>query len=296
MIIIIPIDVDHHLNRKPTMSHAASAQTRYVEVGGARIAYRSFGANSGTPLVLCQRFRGTLDHWDPALLDVLASERPIVIFDNSGVGQSSGEAGSSIAAMAQVTGRLIDKLGFAQVDLLGWSMGGAISQNLTLNRPGLVRRLVLAGSGPGGVADAPRAPDKVWQVAGKSVNDDEDFLYLFFTEDETARQAGLTSLRRIDKRLMTSNSAVTPETVKAQFAAIGAWGQGNDSALARLGEISIPVLVGNGTRDIMVHAYNSYVLSQKLPNAQLILYPKAGHGFLFQYPELFGRHVLEFLR
>jgi pimeloyl-ACP methyl ester carboxylesterase len=280
------------------MSHfaSASAQTQYVEIKGARIAYRSFGANAGIPLVLCQRFRGTMDHWDPALLDVLAHERPVVLFDSAGVGLSSGEAGGTIAVMAQVAGAFIDKLGFAQVDLLGWSMGGAVSQRLALDRPPLVRRAVLAATGPGGVADAPRAPDKVWQVAGKPTNDDEDFLYLFFTEDATSRKAGLASLRRLDARLTASKSTVKPEAVQAQFAALGAWSQGKDAALARLGEIFIPVLIANGTHDIMVHAYNSYVLSQRLGHAQLILYPNAGHGFLFQHPELFGRHVLEFLR
>jgi pimeloyl-ACP methyl ester carboxylesterase len=273
-----------------------AAETRYLDAGGARIAHRSFGTDVGVPLVLCQRFRGTMDHWDPALLDVLARERPVVLFDSAGVGQSSGEGASNMAGMAQIAAAVIDKLGHPQVDLLGWSMGGAVCQRLVLDRPGLVRRLVLAGTGPGGVPDAPRAPDKVWQVAGKPANDDEDFLYLFFTEDETSRRAGIASLRRLDARPMASKSVVKPGTVKAQFSALGAWSQGMDSALARLGEIAIPVLVANGTHDIMVHAYNSYVLSQRLPDAQLILYPKAGHGFLFQYPERFGRHVLEFLR
>lgn len=207
---------------------SASAQTKFVKIDGARIAYRSFGASGGTPLVLCQRFRGTMDHWDPALLDAIARERGVVLFDNAGVGQSSGEAGTSIAAMARVAGELIDELGFAEVDLLGWSMGGAVVQRLTLDRPGLVRRALLAATGPGGVAEAPRPPDKVWQVAGKPTNDDEDFLYLFFTEDETSRRAGLASLRRLDERLAVSKSAVGPEAVKAQFAALGAWGQGKD--------------------------------------------------------------------
>lgn len=221
-----------------------SAHSQYLEVNGARIAHRCFGLTAGVPLVLCQRFRGTMDHWDPALLNTLARERPVVLFDNVGVGLSSGEAANDIAGMAQAAAAFIDKLGLPQVDLLGWSLGGAVCQQLALNRPGLIRRLILAGTGPGGVADAPRAPDKVWQVAGKPVNGDEDFLYLFFTEDDTSRQAGLASLRRLDIRLTASKSGVKPETVKAQFA----------------------------------------------------LYPKAGHGFLFQYPELFGRHLLEFLR
>jgi pimeloyl-ACP methyl ester carboxylesterase len=168
-----------HLIKRLTMMSVVSeaAETRYLDAGGARIAHRSLGADVGVPLVLCQRFRGTMDHWDPALLDVLAHERPVVLFDSAGVGQSSGEAASSIAGMAQIAAAVIDKLGHSQVDLLGWSMGGAVCQRLVLDQPDLVRRLVLAGTGPGGVPDAPRAPDEVWQVAGKPANDDEDFLH-----------------------------------------------------------------------------------------------------------------------
>lgn len=273
-----------------------AADDRYLDVPSARIAYRSFGSARGVPLVLCQRFRGTMDHWDPALLDILGGERPVLIFDSLGVGSSSGQTPDSISGMAQAAAAFIDRLGFSQVDLLGWSMGGAVCQQVALDRPELVRRLVLAGSGPGGVAEAPRAPDRVWQVASKPENDDADFLYLFFSELEPGREAGIASLRRLDKRLLTSNSAVKPESIMAQFAALRAWGEGKGNALPRLGEIAMPVLVANGVNDIMVHAYNSYVLSQRLPDAQFILYPKAGHGFLFLHHESFGRHVLEFLR
>jgi len=276
-----------------SISHQAA--THYLDVDDTRFAYRLFGSAGGTPLVLCHRFRATMDHWDPALLDILASEGPVIVFDNAGVGFSTGRAADSIAGMAAAAASFIDALGYKQVDLLGWSLGGTVAQQLALDRPQLVRRLVLAGTSPGGVPDSPRAPDKVWQVAGKPVNDDEDFLYLFFTESAVSRELGLASLRRLDRRLLESRAAVALESVQRQAAAIGAWGAGKSSAYDRLHEIKAPTLVANGVHDIMTHAYNSYVISQRVPSAQLILYPDAGHGFLFQYPKQFGKHVLEFL-
>lgn len=270
--------------------------TRHVEASGVRFAYRRFGAIDGVPLVFLNRFRGTIDHWDPELLDVIAAERPVVIFDSAGVGFSGGSVAPDIAGAARHAAAFIDALGLAQVDVLGWSMGGAIAQQLTLDRPHLVRRVVLAGTGPGGVAESPRAPDKVWEVAAKPVNDDEDFLYLFFNDSATSRAAGRASLRRIARRLDVSGAAVKAESWKAQAGAIMSWGMGKDSAYPRLSEIKAPALVANGANDVMVHAYNSYVMSQRLPDARLLLYPDAGHGFLFQYADHFGRQVNDFLR
>lgn len=270
--------------------------TRFVDAAGVRIAYRRFGATGDVPLVFLNRFRGTMDHWDPALLEVIAAERPIIVFDSAGVGSSGGEVAPDIAGAARVAAAFIDALGLARIDVLGWSMGGAVAQALALDRPDLVRRLVLAGTGPGGVAEAPRAPEKVWQVASKPENDDEDFLYLFFDETPTSRAAGRASLARIARRLATSNAAVRPASWKAQAGAIAAWGMGKGSSHARLSEIRAPTLVANGVRDVMVHAYNSYVMSQRMPDARLVLYPDAGHGFLFQYPAEFGRQVNDFLR
>lgn len=270
--------------------------TRFVEAAAVRFAFRRFGAGAGVPLLFLNRFRGTMDHWDPALLEAIAKERPVIVFDSAGVGASSGDVAPDIAGAAKTAASFIDALQLEQVDLLGWSMGGTVVQQLALDRPGLVRRIVLAGTGPGGVAEAPRAPDKVWQVAAKPSNDDEDFLYLFFADTPTSRAKGLASLRRLDRRLAQSRSAVKPESWKAQAGAIAAWGAGQGAAYPRLAEIRAPALVANGNADVMVHAYNSYVMSQRLPNAQLLLYPDAGHGFLFQYPEHFGRQVNEFLR
>lgn len=261
-----------------------------------RYAYRRFGTAAGVPLVFFQRFRGTMDHWDPALIEVIARERPLIVFDNAGVGASTGEVAPDIAAAARTAAVFIEALDLQRIDAIGWSMGGAVVQQLALDRPELVRRLVLAATGPGGVPEAPRAPDKVWQVAAKPVNDDEDFLYLFFTESRASREAGLASLRRLDRRLASSRAAVRPESWKNQAGAIAAWGMGHNSAYARLADIGAPVLVANGAHDVMVHAYNSYAMAMRLPLAQLVLYPDAGHGFLFQVPEAFGRQVVEFLR
>jgi len=269
---------------------------RAVEADGVRYAYRRFGAAGGVPLVFFQRFRGTMDHWDPAFIEVIARERPLIVFDNAGVGASGGAVPPDIAGAARQAAAFIDALGLRQIDALGWSMGGTVVQQLALDRPDLLRRLVLAGTGPGGVAEAPRAPDKVWQVAAKPVNDDEDFLYLFFTESAASRAAGIASLRRIDRRLAVSRAAVKPESWKNQAGAIAAWSIGQGAAYPRLAEIGAPVLVANGAHDVMISAYNSYAMVQRLPNAQLLLYSDAGHGFLFQVPEAFGRQVVEFLR
>jgi pimeloyl-ACP methyl ester carboxylesterase len=275
---------------------ANAAVTQQLPLGDATIAYRTFGkAGDAPPLVLLQRFRGTMDHWDPELLDQLAAERQVVLFDNLGVGRSGGQTPDNVAGMADGAAAIIDALGIAQADLLGWSLGGTVVQQLCLARPGLVRRAVVAASGPGGVAEAPKAPEKVFQVASKPVSDDEDFLYLFFHDSETSRAAGRAHLRRLEGRAEPFSPPVAPEAIRAQLTAIGAWGAGKDSALSRLGEISQPVFVANGHFDRMIAAYNSYVMGQRLPDALVTLYPDSGHGFLFQHPNRFARDVLEFL-
>lgn len=274
---------------------ADTAATRFVTVDGVAVAHRRLGPLAGTPLVLLQRFRGTLDHWDPQLLDALANERPVIVFDSLGVGRTAGTAPEDIHAMADFASAFIRKLGYTQVDILGWSMGGAVAQSLAIDYPSLVRRLVLAGTGPGGVPDAPQAPDKVWEVAGKPVNDDEDFLYLFFPETASATAAGRRHLARLGRRAEPFGPQVGPESVMAQMKALGKWGRGMRSAYEHLPVLGHPALVANGMHDIMVHAFNSYAMAQRLPNAELLLYPDAGHGFLFQYAERFASRVHEFL-
>jgi pimeloyl-ACP methyl ester carboxylesterase len=267
----------------------------HIEGPTARFGYRRLGPEAGVPLVLCMRFRGTLDHWDPAFLDVLARERNIIIFDNAGIGLSSGSVPSTISEMARDALEFIDALGLTEIDLLGWSMGGFVALAMTLARPGLVRRLIVAGSNPGGVPGARPSPDKVWEIAPKPVNDDEDFLYLFFPETPSARAAGIASLRRLDAPLAESGATISADGWGRQMQAITTWASGEDNAWDRLGELTMPVLVANGAHDVMTDAYNTYAMATRLPNATAVLYSDAGHGFLFQHPERFGRQILDFL-
>lgn len=275
-----------------TIFQADRAEPQYIDGTFARFAYRRIGPRTGIPLVMAMRFRGTIDHWDPALLDTLAHERDVIMFDNLGISRSSGTTPDTIDGLAQGLLDFVDALGLSQVDLLGWSMGGYVVQTAAFFRPTVVRRLIVAGSGPGKVPCLPVAPDKVWQVASKPVNDDEDFLYLFFPETDEGRRAGLASLRRLDTRLNESHAVVTPEAMAAQRAAISGFGRG---VWDRLTELTLPVLVANGSHDVMISAFASYAMSQRLPHAKIILYSDAGHGFLFQHAEAFGHEVLRFL-
>jgi pimeloyl-ACP methyl ester carboxylesterase len=273
---------------------ANAAATQYVRAGDIDFAYRKFGVASVVPLVLCQRFRGTMDDWDPLFLDALAAKRRVIIFDNAGVGRTSGESPTSIAAMANNAAAFIRALRLVHVDLLGWSMGGAIAQALTLAQPTLVRRLIVAGSGPGVPGGRPMS-DRVVQTATKAVNEDEDFLYLFFDGSDARRDAGRSYLARLHHRAEPPSPPTRMETVRSMAVALRDWRSGQESAFPRLGELRQPTLVANGVHDVMVGAHDSFVMSQHLPDAELVLYSDAGHGFLFQHAERFADRVNRFL-
>ncbi|MBJ7340512.1 alpha/beta hydrolase [Mycolicibacterium sp.] len=258
---------------------------------GERFHYRRFGAGGTVPLVLCMRLRGTIDHWDPALLDVLAAEREVIVFDNRGTSLSSGVAPNTIDGLANGGIAFIRALGLARVDVMGWSLGGIVAQGIALGAPDLVRRLIVAGSTPAGVPDQPTPGPKVGDILTHAVNDDEDYLYLFFPETEKARNAGLESLQRLDFRLNQSHAAVQDDTYRAQLTAIGGFGGYYD----RLTELSLPVLVANGAHDVMINSFATYAMSQRLADAKVVLYSDAGHGFLFQHIEDFGHEVDRFL-
>jgi pimeloyl-ACP methyl ester carboxylesterase len=271
---------------------ADSAETRYVDgPEGERFAYRRFGRAGGPPLVMHLRLRGTIDHWDPALLDLLAAEREVIVFDNRGLNLSTGTPASTVEDMVEGSLAFIHALGLTEVDVLGWSLGGIVAQGVALTAPGLVRRLVVAGSSPGGVPDLPAPPERTQQTVAKAANGDEDFLYLFFPGTEAARAAGLASLRRLDHRLQQSHAVVGPEEVRGQLRAISAF----KGFWHRQEELRLPVLVANGAHDVMIHAYATYAMSQRLPDAKVILYSDAGHGFLFQHHEDFAHEVNRFL-
>jgi pimeloyl-ACP methyl ester carboxylesterase len=276
---------------------AISACTERLKVDGVTYAYRSFGKPSKHPLVLLQRFRGTMDDWDPALLEILARDRQIVVFDNAGVGLSSGSVASSVFGIADTAAAFIrgyTNNSGAPVDILGWSLGGIVSFALALQSPNLVRRLVMAAASPGGDMKTEPAPQKVWQIAGKPKNEDDDFLYLFFPETTDGRAVGQKHLERLTLRQSDNCPPVKAESVQAQFAALMQIGE-RDEMLSRVGEIDKPVLMATGIEDVMINPYASFAATKGLPQGQCIVYPQSGHGFLFHHIESFANDVGNFL-
>lgn len=272
-----------------------SAKTQFVETNGVRYAYRRFGSGNRPPLVCLQHFRGGLDNWDPAVTDGLAQGGSVILFNNAGIASSGGEPANNIADMAAHVTAFLDALGLTQIDLFGFSMGGFVAQQVTLDRPRLVRKLILAGTGPQGGEDLAAYPPEVTAQATKEVPTEESFLYLFFEPTSTSQAAGRAFWQRRNAR-RDQDTPTSLAAMAAQAAAIGAWGAVPEKGrYARLNTIEQPTLVVNGKHDLLVPTVNSYILQQHLPNATLIIYPDSGHGAIFQFSELFVREAQFFL-
>lgn len=269
-------------------------ETRFIEVGGVRYAYRRVGASEGAPIIMLNRFRGTMDEWDPAFIDALAAGRPVVLFDNVGVARTNGVASHQLVGWADGAAAFIDALGYDSVDVFGFSFGGLVGQELAYRRPDLVRRLIIAGSGAGYVEGANLRPQAI-TVATRPTNTDADFLYLFFRDTPTSQAAGQAHLARLRQREDAFESLVSETTWKAMLAAGSDVGTPETSLLNRAPSLDKPVLVANGVEDIMIPTIQSYRLAEALPNARLIIYPDSGHAFMFQYPDHFAAEVLQFL-
>jgi pimeloyl-ACP methyl ester carboxylesterase len=271
------------------------ALTQYVEAGGIRFAYRRLGMPGRLPLVFFQHFMGTLDDHDPALSDAFAADREVILFNNAGVASSSGTVPDAIEAMARDAITFIDALGLTTLDLVGHSMGGLVAQEVALARPDLVRRLVLVGTGPRGGEGVGALPAWVAELFTRIYEQQEDmWLPILFTPTQTSQAAGRAYVERILARA-DRDAPVTDQSIAAQRAALAAYGAAKDPSYAHLKGLELPVLVVNGSDDLVIPTINSYILQQFLPDAELILYPDAGHGSHFQYPGLFVRHARIFL-
>jgi pimeloyl-ACP methyl ester carboxylesterase len=274
-----------------------TAENLSVEIGDISFVYRRLGneQTDAPPLAMLQHFRGNLDNWDPALVDRLAQDREVILVDNRGVGGSTGVVPENVTTMGRDALAFIDALGLKQIDLLGFSLGGYVAQELVLLRPRLVRRVVLAGTAPQGGPNLHRWSDDVYALATPDEPTAEDLLNLFFTCSEQSRAKGMESIARLYQRGVDRDEPTDLATRDAQLAAITAWGIPDESKLNRLAGITQPALVANGDNDTMMHTQNSHLLAEHLPNAQLRIYPDAGHGFLNQYPERFADDVHTFL-
>ena len=263
---------------------------------GVDYAYRDCGDPNGRPLVLLQHFRGNLDHWDPALIDALLPGRRVVTFDNRGVAGSSGDTPSTAREMALDALDFIDALGLRQVDLLGFSLGSFVAQEVALIRPAVVRCLILAASAPQGAGGMHGWAADVIDRIGKPEPGPEDYLSVFFTRSEAGAAAGMEAAGRIfGSRTADRDEQTDWATRQAQYDAICAWGIPDHAKLQRVSAIEAPVLIAAGDNDPMILPHFSYLLAGLIPGAKLKIYPDAAHGFLFQHHQEFGSDVDAFL-
>jgi pimeloyl-ACP methyl ester carboxylesterase len=280
----------------PSSSTASykSAATRSVSVGGEDFAYRELGPQGGVPLILLVHLAGVLDNWDPRVVDGLAARRRVITFDNRGVGGSSGSTPDTIEAMARDAVLFIRALGFDQVDLFGLSMGGFVAQVIAAEEPHLVRKVILAGTGPAGGPGIDKVPALTIQATLKGALTRQDpKLSLFFTDSAGGRQAGREFLERLKERTHNRDKDISLPSLRAQLKAVKRWGRQTPSDLSAIRQ---PVLVANGENDRMAPSLNTLDLAARLPHSELIpLYPDAGHGGVFQCHDDFVPRALGFL-
>jgi len=267
--------------------------TRSITAAGVQFAYRRLGSRDGMPIVLLNHWGANLDNFDPRIVDGLAAGRPVYALNYRGVGASGGEAPLTVKAMAEDIVAIIRALGLKQVDLLGFSLGGFVAQEIALSEPKLIRRVVLAGTGPAGGVGIEKVGAVSWPLIVKGILTFKDpKTYLFFTSTPNGRRAARTFLARLKERKDDRDKAVTPRVFLRQLKAITAWGK---QPPQNLGAIDKPVLVANGDHDIMVPSENSGDMARRIPGADLVLYSDAGHGGIFQYHDQFLVRVTAFL-
>jgi len=263
---------------------------------GVDYAYRDTGGGEGgLPLVLLQHFRGNLDNWDPALIDALTSARRVVTFDNAGVGGSTGTTPDTIEQMARDALAFMAAMQFSQADLLGFSIGSFVAQQMALIRPAIARRLVLASSAPQGAAGMHGWAPEVIGAIGTPQTSPEAYLDVFFTKSASSRRAGQQALQRMYARTEDRDTATTWATREAQYDAVCAWGIPDHALLQRLSALGMPVFVANGDSDPMILPHYSYLLAGLIPRAQVKIYSDAAHGFLFQDNTEFAADLNAFL-
>ena len=274
-----------------------TAPTRFLETGKEKYAYRRFGSGPDLPLLLLQHFTGTLDNWDPAVTDPLAEGREVILFESAGIGRSSGKVPTTVAGMAGHAITFLDALGLKASDVLGFSLGGMVAQQMVLDRPSVFRRIILVGT-------APRGGEEIMHLEkpslAKFLSDPELHGYsvlqkIFFASTESSQAAGTAFIDRLNKRKDDREPISGRDVAQAQRAAFRDWEQFTGERFASLKSISQPTLVVNGIFDDMIPVRNSYWLSENLPNAVLMTYPDSGHGSLFQFHESFVRQTSDFL-
>jgi pimeloyl-ACP methyl ester carboxylesterase len=284
---------DNQAARDNAVTSYRHAPTRTVSAGGVSFAYRELGRTTGVPVVFLTHLAAVLDNWDPRVVDGIAAQHRVITFDNRGVGASTGKTPDTIQAMASDAVTFIRALGLERVDLLGFSMGGMIAQLIAHDQPQLVRKLILAGTGPAGgegITNVTKIAHLDFVRGAFTLQDPKQFL--FFTRTANGRRAGKEFLSRLKERTENRDKAISIRAYLTQLKAIHRWGLDAPADLSVIGQ---PVLVANGDSDRMVPSNNSADLARRLPNSDLVIYPNAGHGGIFQYHEQFVGQALSFL-
>jgi pimeloyl-ACP methyl ester carboxylesterase len=271
----------------------ATVPTRFVNAAGINFAYRSYGKQGGIPVIYLNHLAAVLDNCDPRVMDGIAAKRHIIALDYRGVGASSGVALNNISSMAKDVIAFIKALGFKKVDLLGFSLGGFTSQEILLQEPSLVRKVILAGTGPrGGKGISDVTKITWWDIFRGYLTFRDPKFYLFFTQTSNGKNAARQFLKRIKERTINRDKEVSIKTLMTQLSAIHAWSKQEPADLSIIDQ---PVMVVNGDDDRMVPTQNSFDMAKRFPNAQLVIYKDAGHGGIFQYHNEFVQSVLAFL-
>jgi pimeloyl-ACP methyl ester carboxylesterase len=274
-----------------------TAPTRFLDAGKERYAYRRFGAGFCLPLLCLQHFTGTMDNWDPAVTDPLATEREVILFESAGIGRSSGSVPNTIAGMASHALAFLDGLGIGTCDVLGFSLGGMVAQQMALERPSIFRRMMLVGTAPRGGEDIMHLekPSLAKPLGDPSLQGYAVLQKIFFAPTKSSQAAGAAFMERLMQRGEDREPISGPAVAQAQMAAFREWEHGSGEPFSDLRKIHYPTLVVNGIYDEMIPVSNSYWLSAHLPNAVLLTYPDSGHGSLFQFHESFTRQAAAFL-
>jgi pimeloyl-ACP methyl ester carboxylesterase len=286
----VPVDAQARQTNNETWKNVP---TRTIDVGGERFAYRELGPDSGVPVIFLHHLMAVLDDWDPRVIDGIAAHRRVIAFDNRGVGASGGSVPHTAEEMGRDAIAFIRALGFSKVDLLGFSMGGGVAQAVALQAPGLVRRMILAGTGPrggGGIDVVTRVAVMAYVKAALTWSDARNFL--FFPRTPEGRRAAKDYFAGLKERTKDRDKAISLQARHAQLKAIRQWGLSTPDDLSAIQQ---PVLVANGDKDLMVDSGLSADMARRLPNARLTIYPDSGHGGIFQHHQAFVPAVLDFL-
>lgn len=277
----------------PVITSYAQAPARTVSVGGVTYAYRELGPKGGIPVVFFVHLAATLDNWDPRIIDPIAQNRHVITFDQRGVGASTGQVAATLEEAADHAYEFITALGFDQIDVFSFSMGGMIAQDLVVKHPGLVRRLVLTGTGPRGGKDMDKVVGVTYlDILRATVTRSDPKEFLFFNRDAAGKAAGKAFIKRLQERTVDRDEDISLKALRTQLKAIQRFGR---SAPSDLSTFTQPTLIANGDHDRMVPTVLSEDLHRRIKGSQLIIYPNSGHGGIFQFHEEFAPVATEFL-